>query len=132
MFEIDPDKPNTPGIARLLGIFGMLSLICSIGSMLLAFSRYAWVNETYAIAGALAAFLFGIVMLGQAKTIELLAVISARVKSRFAMEHVVMAGSPTMAAKPPVSMTAQKDRVITIPEEEARKQGVTRAPRASI
>lgn len=134
MFDIDPDKPNTPGIAKILGIFGMMSLIGSVGSMLLAFSRYPWVNEAYAIGGALGAFLLGIIMLGQAKTIEQLAVVSARVKSRFAIEHAVMpmGSGPTAEPKPAVSMTAPKERVISISEEEARKQGVTRAPRTTL
>ena len=135
MFAIDPDKPNTPGIAKILTVFGMLSLFGSIGSMLLAFSHYPWVNDAYAIAGALGAFLLGIIMLGQAKIIEQLAVVSARVKSRFAIEHAMMptaAASAAPAPRPAQSMTAPKERVITIPEEEARKQGLTRTPRNNL
>ena len=134
MFQIDPDKPNTPVIARILGLFGMISLIGSIGSMLLAFSRYPWVNEAYAIAGALGAFLLGIIMLGQAKTIEQLAVVSARVKSRFAVEHALLPATPAAPAPPKSaqSATVTKERVHTIPEEEARKQGITRVPRTNL
>jgi hypothetical protein len=132
MFDIDPDKPNTPGIARILSVFGMLSLIGSIGSMLLSFSGYPWINDAYAIAGALSAFLLGIIMLGQAKIIDQLAMVSARVKSRFAIEHAMMPSTPAAAPKPAQSLTAPKERVITIPEEEARKQGVTRTPRTTL
>jgi hypothetical protein len=95
--------------------------------MLLAFSGYAWIRDTYAIAGALAAFLVGVVMVGQAKTLELLAVVSARVKSRFAIEHAMMpVAAATAERKPAAPPTPPKERVISIPEEVARQQGVTR------
>jgi hypothetical protein len=128
MFQIDPDKPNVPAIARILYLFGMLGLIGSIASMLLAFSGFPWVNETYAVAGAGAAFVLAVLMIGQAKTVELLAVVSARVKSRFAIDHAVIPGAAAPAAAPKPAGPPPKERVITIPEDVARQQGLTRMP----
>ena len=132
-FDIDPDRPSIPGIARILAWLGYLSLITCVGLMLAAFSRFAWINPTLAMAGALGAFMFALVMIGQAKTMELLAVGSARVKSRFAMEGVLAAqvakASDTAAEKKPAPVTpAQPARVISIPESVAREQGVPRTP----
>lgn len=130
VFEIDPDRPNIPGIARILSWLGILSLIGCVVLMLLAFSRFAWVNQTFAMMGAVGAFMFALVMLGQAKTLELLAVVNARVKSRFAMEHVLSAqaaGAPA-EKKPQPAAAPPPARVISIPEQVAREQGVTRTP----
>src|SRR5205807_7287145 len=96
MFSIDPDKPNIPAIARILSVLGMLSLIGSPVALLLSLSGIQAINGTYAVLGAIAAFVIALVLIGQAKTIELLAVVSTRVKSRFAIEHAVM----PMAAAP--------------------------------
>lgn len=126
MFANDPDKPNTPAIGRILSVLGMISLIASPVSMLLAFSRMAAVNQTYAIVGAIAAFVVGVIMIGQAETLKWLAVVSARVKSRFAIEHAMMPTAPAPQERKPAPVTPVKERVITIPEEVARQQGVTR------
>ncbi|MCA0200889.1 MAG: hypothetical protein LCH56_08625 [Proteobacteria bacterium] len=129
MFDIDPDKPDIPALARILSGMGLLLLVGSVVSMLLAFSGYAWVNEIYAMAGAGGSFLLALLFLGQAKIIEALAVVSARVKSRFAIDAVSakvgMPGAPPPpnnawagpAAKPP------KERVIHVPDEQVRQSG---------
>ena len=57
MFEIDPDKPDIPALARILSAMGMLCPMGSVISAMLAFSNYEWLNETYAMAGAVGAFL---------------------------------------------------------------------------
>jgi hypothetical protein len=133
VFEIDADRPNSPGIARILSILGMLSLIFSVGLLLGAFSQFAWINTTYAFGGAAGAFMFAVVMIGQAKTLELLAVVSARVKSRFALEGMMRSQAPAAPADaapklPMATPGAKPDRVISIPESVAREQGLTRKP----
>ena len=128
MFEIDPDKPDIPALARILSVMGMLSLIGSVGCVLLAFSRYGWVNEIYAMAGSVGAFLLALLFFGQAKTLELLAVVSARLKSRFAIEALAKsipgaapaAPAPSQAVARPAS---QKERIIHVPDDQARQQG---------
>jgi len=127
MFELDPDKPDVPGIARILSLFGVLSLIASVSCMLLAFSGYDWADETTMLMGAIGAFLLALLFVGQAKTLELLAVVSARVKSRFAMEALAKSAAISGGAKPiPVApRTGPKERVIHISDQEAREQGVT-------
>lgn len=126
MFDIDPDKPNIPALARILSGMGLLLLVGAIVSMLLAFSGYAWVNEIYAMAGAGASFLLALLFLGQAKIIEALAVISARVKSRFAIEaavaKVAAPAAPNAAWSGPTSKPP-KERVIHVPDEQARQSG---------
>ena len=138
MFEIDPDKPNIPPIARILSALGIFTLFGSVIALLLAFSKYQWVNDTYAMVGAVVAFVVAVMLVGQAKAIELLAVISTRVKSRFAIDHAglpAMPAMPTMPAPerktPPVNAQT-KERVITIPEDVARQQGVTRTRDSSL
>ncbi|MGE3335570.1 MAG: hypothetical protein AB7I36_18155 [Rhodospirillaceae bacterium] len=131
MFDIDPDKPNIPAIARILSGMGLFLLVASIVSMMLAFSGYPWVNEIYAIAGAIGAFLMALVFLAQGKIIEQLAVVSARVKSRFAIEGAMknlQTGAPPAAS--PAATTAwsgpaarPKERVIHVPDEQARQSG---------
>ena len=126
VFEIDPDKPNIPAIARILSGMGLLSLIGCVVSLLLAFSHYPWVNENYAMIGSVGAFLLALIFVGQAKTLELLAVVSARVKSRFAIEGLVKSSMPAPSPeKQPVSPSgsAPKERVIHVPDEQARQQG---------
>ena len=124
-FEIDPDKPDIPALARILSVMGMLTLMGSIISLLLAFSGYAWVNEIYAMAGAVGAFLLALLFVGQAKTLELLAVVSARLKSRFAIEAMAKPLPPSApaAAQPLARAAPQKERIIHVPDDQARQQG---------
>jgi hypothetical protein len=77
VFDINPDKPNIPSLGRIFSGMGLVSLIGSAFSLILAFSGYEWVNEIYAMAGDLGAFLTGLMFSGQAKILELLAVISS-------------------------------------------------------
>ena len=125
VFEIDPDKPNIPALARILSGVGMLTLVGSLVSMMLAFSGYQWVNEIYAMAGAAGAFLLALLFIGQAKTLEMLAVVSARLKSRFALENVMKPGATSLMPekKPITPITAVKERIIHVPDDQAREQG---------
>lgn len=130
MFAIDPDKPDIPALARILSGMGLLLLVGSVVSMMLAFSGYAWVNEIYAMAGAGAAFLLALLFLGQAKIIEALAVVSARVKSRFALEAVAAkiaapgaGAAPNTAWAGPTAPKPPKERVIHVPDDQARQSG---------
>ena len=125
VFEVDPDKPNIPAIARILSGMGVLCLIASGVCMMLSFSTYEWVTDTYAIVGAIAAFLLALIFVAQAKTIELLAVVSARVRSRYAIESLARPGTTpsSSSAKPQPLRPAQKERVIHVSEEQARQQG---------
>lgn len=125
MFEIDPDKPNIPALARILSAMGLVCLVGSVVSALLAFSRYAWVNEVFAMVGAVGAFLLALLFVGQAKTLEMLAVVSARVKSRFAIEALAKAATaaPVEKKTAPSITTAPKERVIHVPDDQAREQG---------
>ncbi|TAL03283.1 MAG: hypothetical protein EPO08_04510 [Rhodospirillaceae bacterium] len=132
VFEIDPDKPDVPGIARILSGMGIFSLTATVVLMLLSFSRAAWVNEDYALAGAGGAFVLALILIGQAKTLELLALVSARVKSRFAIDQTLLAKAAVSSApaepKLPVTKAPSTGRVISIPEQVAREQGLTRNP----
>ena len=132
-FEIDHDRPHVPGIARILSILSILLLIFTGGLLLGAFSGIAWINPDFAYAGSALAFVLLVVMVGQAKTIELLSAVSARVKSQFALESALHTQPAKPAAssetKLPPATPTQKERVISIPEEVAREQGLTRAPR---
>lgn len=142
VFEVDPDKPDIPALARILSGMGILCLIGTAASGMLAFSAYPWVNENYAMAGAGGGFLLALIFIGQAKTLELLAVVSARVKSRFAIDNfaktmavptsasmsaapVVTTGSamPPLAPKPGMITQPVKERIIHVPDEQARQQG---------
>ena len=125
VFEVDPDKPNIPAIARILSGMGVLSLIVSGISILLSFSTYDWVDQTYAMIGAVAAFMLALIFVGQAKTIELLAIVSTRVRSRFAIESLAKSGvSPSIPTpKTQPLRQPQKERVIHVSEEQARQQG---------
>lgn len=129
MFEVDPDKPDIPALARIQLWMGVTCMIGSVVSLLLAFSGYEWVNDVFAFGGAIGAFLMALLFVGQAKTLELQAVISARVKSRFAMEGVArgMAGLPNTPGgerKPPIIPQKQTERVIKVPDKDAREQGL--------
>jgi hypothetical protein len=124
MFEIDPDKPSIPALARILSAVGLVCLVGSVVSALLAFSHSVWVNETFAMIGAVGAFLLALLFVGQAKILEMLAVVSARVKSRFAIEALVKAGPAAAPEKKPAPVAAApKERVIHVPDEQAREQG---------
>jgi hypothetical protein len=132
VFEVDPDKPNIPALARILSGMGILCLIGSAISGMLAFSKYEWLNEAYAMVGAIGGFLLALVFIGQAKTLELLAIVSARVKSRYAIDGLARSmatSAPAAAVPPPIEkkpgMITQpvKERVIHVPDEQARQQG---------
>jgi hypothetical protein len=126
VFEVDPDKPNIPAIARILSGMGLLCLVGTVVSILLAFSKYDWVNETYAMAGSVAAFLLALIFVGQAKTLELLAIVSARVRSRFAIEGMVKTlpgATPSIEKRPAPITGAPKERIIHVPDDQAREQG---------
>lgn len=127
-FEIDPDRPDIPALARILSGMSLLCLVGSAVSLMLAFASYDWINDIYAMAGAVAAFLLALVFAGQAKILELLAVVSARVKSRFAIDNLVRTApaaspSPTVDKKPGIITQAVKERVIHVSDEQARQQG---------
>ncbi len=127
MFDIDPDKPNIPALARILSGISLLLLIGAALSGILSFSGYEWVNEITAVVGAVGGFLLALVFAGQAKILELLAVISARTKSRFAIEALAkaaMPAAPGAAASTSNRITTPvKERVIHVSEEQARQQG---------
>jgi hypothetical protein len=129
MFEIDPDKPNIPALARILSGMGLLLLIACISSMLLAFSGYEWVNEIYAIAGSIGAFLVALIFFAQGKIMEQLAVVSARAKSRFAVEAAAKAALSDPASSPAPNSAwsgpavRPKERVIQVPANQARQSG---------
>jgi len=125
MLDIDPNKPDVPALARIAMWTGVTVMIASIASMMLAFSGYEWVNDVYAMAASVLAFLIALILIGQGKTIEMLAVVSARTKSRFAVEHALpLAMTSTTADKRPAPIVPQKERVIHIPESQAREQGI--------
>lgn len=129
MFEVDPDKPNIPALARILSGMGILLLVASVLSLFFAFSGYVWINEIYAMVGSVIAFLVALLVFAQAKILEALAVISARVKSRFAIEGAVQklqsgaTQTPNTAWAGPSAPRAQKERVIHVPEDQARQSG---------
>lgn len=132
MFDIDPDKPNIPALARILSGMGLVLLIASALAMMLAFSGYEWANEIYAIAGSIGAFLVALLFLAQAKILEQLAVVSARVKSRFAVEAAAKSAQAT--GTPPGAIVSNtswagpavakpKERIIQVPDDQARQSG---------
>ena len=131
MFDIDPDKPDVPALARILSGMGILYLLASAMAAMLSFAKYEWVNDVYAMAGALAAFLFALVFAGQAKILELLAVVAARSKSRFALDALAKSSATGAAAsllapgaaKPGLITQPVKERVIHVPDAQAREQG---------
>lgn len=129
MFEIDPDKPSIPALARILSGLGLFLLVASVGAMMLAFSGYEWINEIYAIVAAISAFLCALMLFAQAKIIEQLAVVSARVKSRFAIDAAVKTMQGASAAPTAPTPNAAwsgpkpKERVIQVPADQARQSG---------
>ncbi|MBL8644108.1 MAG: hypothetical protein JNK21_09245 [Rhodospirillaceae bacterium] len=126
MFDVDPDKPDIPALARIQLWMGVFCMIASICALLLAFSKFEWVNEVFAFAAAIGIFLIALLFVGQAKILELQAVISARVKSRFAMEGMARSAMPAAGAerKPPIIPQTKGERVIKVGEQEAREQGL--------
>ncbi|MBL8628501.1 MAG: hypothetical protein JNM81_02660 [Rhodospirillaceae bacterium] len=125
MFDVDPDKPDIPALARIQLWMGVLCMVASIISLLLAFSGSEWINEVYAFGCAVAIFLVALLFVGQAKILELQAVISARVKSRFAMEGMARNMAPqTAERKLPIIPQVKGERVIKVGEQEARDQGL--------
>lgn len=125
-FSFNDDKPKSPAIARILNFMGWTSIIgCACGIML-AFSGYPWVNDMYAMAGAGAAVVLGILFIGQAKTLEALTILNARMKSRFAMEGMTGMASAALgeSSKSPPIIPQRKERVVKISAEDARKFGV--------
>jgi hypothetical protein len=136
VFEIDPDKPDVPALAPIALWTGIVVMIGSIMALILAFSGYDWVNDIYALAAAVLAFLIALILIAQGKILELLAVVSFRVKVRVGMDSgsSLLKSLPTMAAtaaaagagekRPPIIPQRTPDRVIHIPESQAREQGV--------
>ena len=127
MFEIDPDKPSIPAMARILSGMSILCLIGAATSGMLSFSGYEWVDEIVTVVGAVGGFLLAVMFAGQAKILELLAVVSARTKSRFAIEAMAKSAQPAASGTtpPPVNKITQpvKERVIHVSDEQARQQG---------
>lgn len=125
-FSFNDDKPKSPAIARILNFMGWTSIVgCACGIML-AFSGYPWVNDVYAMASAGAAVILGILFIGQAKTLEALTILNARMKSRFAMEGMAGGASAALgeATNSPPIIPQRKERVVKISAEDARKFGV--------
>ena len=126
---LNEDRPNPPAIARILGFMGWMSIIgCACGVML-AFSGYPWVNDLYALLASGAAIILGILFIGQAKTLEALTILNARMKSRFALEGLsgsAALGESTTVSKPgsPPIIPQPKERVVKISAEEAKRMGV--------
>jgi hypothetical protein len=131
VLQIDPDKPDIPALATIALWTGVTVMVGAIAALILAFSGYEWINDVYAFAASVLAFLIALILIGQGKTLELLAVVSARVKSRMAMEHALptmglmtTAVTPSGEKRPPIIPQKKPERVIHIPDSEAREQGV--------
>ncbi|NKB42984.1 MAG: hypothetical protein GKS03_01775 [Alphaproteobacteria bacterium] len=124
-FSFNEDKPTSPAIARILNFMGWTSIIgCACGVML-AFSGYPWVNDVYAMAGSGIAIILGILFIGQAKTLEALTILNARMKSRFALEGLTGSAALGEATNSPPIIPQRKERVVKISAEDARRSGVT-------
>ena len=126
-YSFNDDKPRSPAIARILNFMGWTSVIgCACGIML-AFSGLPWVNDLVAMAAAGVALILGILFIGQAKTLEALTVLNARMKSRFAMEGFVSGGGSAAlgeSTKTPPIIPQKKERVVKVPDELVRQSGV--------
>ena len=92
---------------------------------MLAFSGYSWVNDMYAMAGSGAAIILGILFIGQAKTLEALTILNARMKSRFALEGLTGSAALGESISKPVIIPQKKERVVKISADDARRSGVT-------
>lgn len=127
---LNEDRPSPPAIARILGFMGWASVIgCACGIML-AFSGYDWVNDMYALLASGGAIIIGILFIGQAKTLEALTILNARMKSRFALEGMTGSAAlgetvakPKSSSAPPI-VPQRKERVVKISAEEAKRSGV--------
>ena len=106
VFEIDPDKPNIPALAPIALWTGIVVMIGSI---------------------------MALILIAQGKILELLAVVSFRVKVRVGMDSgsSLLKSLPAAAAtagpgekRPPIIPQGTPERVIHIPDSEAREQGV--------
>lgn len=132
VFNVDPDKPDVPALAPIALWMGVTTMIGAIGSLILAFSGYDWVNDIYALAAAVLAFLIALILIAQGKILELLAVVSFRVKVRVGVESgtSLLGALPVITPgaggekRPPIIPQKQSERVIHIPESQAREQGV--------
>jgi len=123
-FSFNQDRPNPPAIARILNFMGWMSILGCILVIILAFSGYPWVNEIYALGGSCVSVLLGVLFIGQAKTLEALTILNARMKSRFALEG--LGGSAALGEKtsrPPI-IPQRKERVVKISPEDARRSGI--------
>lgn len=124
-FNFNDDKPTSPAIARILNFMGWTSIVgCACGVML-AFSGYSWVNDMYAMSGSGAAIILGILFIGQAKTLEALTILNARMKSRFALEGLTGSAALGESISKPVIIPQKKERVVKISADDARRSGVT-------
>jgi hypothetical protein len=134
VFAVDPDKPDVPALAPIALWTGIAVMVGAIAALILAFSGYDWVNDVYAFAAAVLAFLIALILIAQGKILELLAVVSFRVKVRYGTETAApslgmlaataAAGTPGGEKRPPIIPQRQPERVIQIPESQAREQGV--------
>lgn len=124
-YSFNEDRPKSPAIARILSFMGWLSIISCACGIMLAFSGLSWVNDLYALIGSGGALILGVLFIGQAKTLEALTILNARMKSRFALEG--MTGSAALGettTKGPPIIPQRKERVVKISEEDARRSGV--------
>lgn len=132
VFKVDPDKPDVPALAPIALWTGVTVMVGSLGSLILAFSGYDWVNDIYAFAAAVLAFLIALILIAQGTILELLAVVSFRVKMKVGVETGggLLGALPTFTTtagsekKPPIIPQRTPERVIHIPESQAREQGV--------
>lgn len=123
--SFNPDNPKPPAIARILAFMGWISIIGVASGVMLAFSGYPWVNELYALVGSAGALILGVLFIGQAKMLEGLSVLNARMKSRFALENIGASAAlgEAVPKRPPI-IPQKKERVVKISETEARSSGV--------
>ena len=105
---------------------GWMSIIgCAYGIMLAFSGYYDWINDIYAMLGSGVALVLGILFIGQAKTLEALTILNARMKSRFAMEGLATgAASLGESTKAPPIIPQRKERVVKISDEDARRSGL--------
>lgn len=123
-FNFNQDRPNPPAIARILGFLGWMSIVGCVLGIILAFSGYPWVDEIYALGGAGASILLGVLFIGQAKTLEALTILNARMKSRFALEGLTGSAALGESTSRPPIVPQRKERVVKISAEDARRSGV--------
>ncbi len=124
-YSFNDDRPNPPAIVRILNFMGWTSILGCICGVMLAFSGYDWVNDLYAMLGSGVSIILGILFIGQAKTLEALTILNARMKSRFAMEGLTT-GSTALgeSTKTPPIIPQKKERVVKVPDELVRQSGL--------